>query len=271
MEKTVVPEDIPPRQPAFHIRIASPCSADWEKMSGNDRVRHCGTCNLNVYNLSAMSTREAAEMLAKTQGRICVRFYRRADGKILTQDCPLGLRAVVRRVSRIAGATLAVLAGLGASAEPLLALGTSPALVQTQQKRAEILVEVVDPQGAVVANARVVLGDEGSTLRMAKTTNQNGQIEFRELLPGSYVLEVTAPGFEEHRETIRAGQVAVTARVALRVAASQGIMIEASPPVIQLETMPVQDLQPVSFIPIPTNRENPLKKFFRQLVEKLGF
>ena len=267
-----MPEDIPSSQPAFHIRIASPCSADWEKMSGNDRVRHCAECNLNVYNLSAMSTREAAEMLAKTQGRLCVRFYRRSDGKILTQDCPLGLRAIVRRVSKIAGVALSAVIGFGVSATAALAQGT-PALVQTQQKPAAILVEVVDPQGAVIANARVVLHDEGNSWSVSKTTNQEGQLDFRDLSPGSYALEVTAAGFEAHRETLRVYQEVVSAKVVLRVgvALQGGAIAEPSVTLIQPEVLPAQDLQPVSFIPIPTNRENPLKKFFRQLVHKLGF
>ena len=32
------------------IRIASPCPADWDKMVGDERVRHCSECNFNVYN-----------------------------------------------------------------------------------------------------------------------------------------------------------------------------------------------------------------------------
>jgi hypothetical protein len=46
-----------------------------------------------------------------------VRFYRRADGTILTRNCPVGLSAVRRRVARVAGSALsavvAFLAGLG--------------------------------------------------------------------------------------------------------------------------------------------------------------
>ena len=34
-------------------------------------------------------------MVQATQGRLCVRFYRRADGTVLTQDCPVGLRRAI--------------------------------------------------------------------------------------------------------------------------------------------------------------------------------
>ena len=77
-----------------NIRVASPCPADWNTMAGDDRIRHCSECNLNVYNLSAMTEREVQRLIANSQGRVCGRFYRRADGTILTQDCPRGLRRV---------------------------------------------------------------------------------------------------------------------------------------------------------------------------------
>ncbi len=46
------------------IRVASPCPADWKKMVGDERVRHCADCNLNVYNLSAMTERQVHALIA---------------------------------------------------------------------------------------------------------------------------------------------------------------------------------------------------------------
>jgi hypothetical protein len=42
---------------------------------------------LNVYNLSEMSQESAEALIAETEGRLCVRFYQRADGTVLTRDC----------------------------------------------------------------------------------------------------------------------------------------------------------------------------------------
>ncbi len=91
-----------------NIRIAKPCPASWEEMSGDDQVRHCQKCKLNVFNLSGMTTLEARELIQNREGRTCVRFYQRADGKILTQDCPKGVAAVRMRLGRM----IAVTAGL---------------------------------------------------------------------------------------------------------------------------------------------------------------
>ncbi len=103
--------------PLRNVRVASPCPADWDRMIGGDRARFCGQCELNVYNLSAMSTPEAESLIARTEGRLCVRYYRRKDGSIITQDCPVGLRGLKQRALRIkravASSALGFLAGLG--------------------------------------------------------------------------------------------------------------------------------------------------------------
>jgi hypothetical protein len=97
--------------PLDGVRVAAPCRADWEKMVGDERMRYCGECSLHVYNLSGMTKREAEALIANAEGRLCVRFYRRADGTVLTRNCPVGLRALKRRVSRVAGATLSAVLG----------------------------------------------------------------------------------------------------------------------------------------------------------------
>ena len=79
------------RHPLDNIRVAKPCPVSWDSMSGDDRVRFCGACKLNVYNLSEMTRRDVTELLQLVEGRLCVRFYRRKDGTVLTKDCPGGM------------------------------------------------------------------------------------------------------------------------------------------------------------------------------------
>ena len=78
--------------PLDNIRIANPCNASWDAMYGDDRVRFCSECKLNVYNLSGMTRREVTELFNLVEGRLCIRFFRRKDGTLLTQDCPVGMR-----------------------------------------------------------------------------------------------------------------------------------------------------------------------------------
>jgi hypothetical protein len=98
--------------PLDNIRVASPCPADWNEMVGDERKRFCSECSLNVYNLSGMTSDEAENLLLNSEGRVCVRFYRRRDGTVLTQDCPVGWQAVKRRVSRMATAAVSLCAGI---------------------------------------------------------------------------------------------------------------------------------------------------------------
>jgi TonB family protein len=80
--------------PLEKIKVAAPCKAEWRWMYGDDRIRFCGQCNQNVYNLSAMTREQAEDLILRTDGRLCVRFYRRADGTILTKNCSVGLQAI---------------------------------------------------------------------------------------------------------------------------------------------------------------------------------
>jgi hypothetical protein len=97
--------------PLNNLKIASPCPTSWDGMYGNDQVRFCGECKLNVYNLSGMTKEAAENLLRSTEGRLCVRYFRRADGTVLTQDCPIGWRAVKKRVTNLAAAACTLVLG----------------------------------------------------------------------------------------------------------------------------------------------------------------
>ena len=94
--------------PLENVRIASPCSARWEDMYGDERMRFCGECKLSVYNLSGMTKYDAANLFRLSEGRLCVRYYERPDGTILTKDCPVGWGRMKERVSVIAAAVLSL-------------------------------------------------------------------------------------------------------------------------------------------------------------------
>jgi len=97
--------------PLDNIRIASPCGADWNKMYGGDKKRFCGECKLNVYNISEMTQQEAEDFILRSEGRLCLRVFRRNDGTVLTQDCPVGWARVKRRASLACRAALGIAGG----------------------------------------------------------------------------------------------------------------------------------------------------------------
>lgn len=93
------------------VQVASPCTADWGEMHGDDRIRFCRQCAKNVYNLSALTADQAVALMREREGDLCGRFFRRADGTVLTADCPVGVHHRVKRRRRLA-ALAATLGGL---------------------------------------------------------------------------------------------------------------------------------------------------------------
>jgi hypothetical protein len=84
------------------IEIAEPCSNSWDSMSGDDRVRHCTDCNLDVYNSIGLREDELFALVSEREGRLCMRLYKRPDGSVLTRDCReariLGFRDRLRQL-----------------------------------------------------------------------------------------------------------------------------------------------------------------------------
>lgn len=99
------------------IHIASPCNVPWESMRGDDHVRHCASCDKEVFDLSSLTREQAEALLIEKNGKLCATYYRRADGTILTADCDVGVAK--KKKARRKAAVIAV--GLAASAAGAIA------------------------------------------------------------------------------------------------------------------------------------------------------
>lgn len=104
------------------IMISAPCPISWDTMEGDNRVRHCSGCSKNVYNISDLTDREAEDFLQSIAGtnNHCMRFVRRSDGKVMTDNCPRGLRVIRDRVRKSWQCVAAALASLVALVPPSL-------------------------------------------------------------------------------------------------------------------------------------------------------
>ncbi|HLY08589.1 MAG TPA: hypothetical protein VKW04_04685 [Planctomycetota bacterium] len=72
----------------MELKISSPCPKSWEDLIGNDRIRYCGQCQLNVYNLAQMRPAEVDALVRRTPGRLCGQLYVREDHTATVRDCP---------------------------------------------------------------------------------------------------------------------------------------------------------------------------------------
>ena len=70
-------------------------------------MRHCTLCDLNVYNFAEL-TREEIRALLTSEGRVCGRLYRRADGTLLTRDCPSTHADFVMHIQGMMGEVITV-------------------------------------------------------------------------------------------------------------------------------------------------------------------
>jgi hypothetical protein len=122
------------------IHVDKPCPADWDAMHGDDRVRFCDECRLHVYNLSELTRGQAERLVAQHEGRLCVRYYKRADGTIITQDCGGGIRRAMQRTRRVVTAVAGAL--VGALLTPLglasMSRSTKPDLEQNDSQQSQM-------------------------------------------------------------------------------------------------------------------------------------
>lgn len=185
------------------LRVAAPCSVGWAAMKGDDRRRLCDLCQLNVYNLSDMTAGEAHKFIAESEGRICGRFYKRADGTVLTKDCPVGFRADLKRVTRFAGAALtAVLAmfsfsfGQKTDENSVAASKVKILRIVDPARESALTGQLFDVHGAVIPGVEITLtGKDGNQIKTS--TNEDGRYLISPVAKGVYYLKVeSAYGFK---------------------------------------------------------------------------
>lgn len=114
-----MPRHLP--RPHEHLQVSESCSAEWDSMSGNERVRFCAHCRMHVHNLSEVTPREALDLVLRSGGRLCLRIERDPLGVPRTRPLAEPLYQISRRASRLAagvfGAALTVCSAAAASAQ----------------------------------------------------------------------------------------------------------------------------------------------------------
>ncbi len=190
-----------------NLRVATPCPKAWEDMVGDERVRFCDHCRLNVYNLSELTQKETQRLISSSEGKLCGRLYRRADGTVLTKDCPVGLQDLRKRISRKTAAIFATLLGLSSTVFAQHSSGNDSYLQQiritkTQKvadEKAPLAGTVFDPNGAVIPRATVIVNNTRTGVATAVAANDEGQFKFAALTEGNYSLTIELARFKSLR------------------------------------------------------------------------
>lgn len=179
------------------LRVASPCYVGWETMSGDERKRLCSQCGINVYNIQGMTPHEVRGLVQNRKDRPCIRLYRRADGTVVTKDCPVGLRAYQKRVAKFAGALFTLILGLfsvsfGQKQDADNTENVKIVRAQNLNRENNLKGLITDTNGAIIPDVTIRIFKEEAKKYFLKTaTNKNGEFQFACLPPGKYRLETT--------------------------------------------------------------------------------
>ena len=195
---------MPPKLFLKNLTIPSPCTSDWNSMKGNDLVRFCEHCDLSVHNLSQITRNQAQRLVARSNGRLCVRYYEDSMGRPLTLPVKQRLHRIGRRASQIAaGAFSATLSVTNAIAQPsanFQAGNLSPSAATETSARwslgSSIVGIVTDQNGAVIPGATISIWNDQLATALFTSTDTSGQFKIENLESGSYRLRIEAPGFE---------------------------------------------------------------------------
>lgn len=184
-----------------NLIIPKPCDADWDSMIGTDQMRFCQHCNLDVHNISLMTRSQAERLIARSNGRLCVRYHSNQKGQPLTLPVSQKLHHI-RRLSRIAaGAFTATLSVSSAVAQQPSRIqlrnghteATEP--VARWALNASISGTIKDSGGATVSGATVSLWSEKFPSGLFASANMSGEFKVENLSADVYQVRVEAPGF----------------------------------------------------------------------------
>ena len=229
------------------ITIPTPCDADWDSMTGNDQVRFCEHCSLTIHDISTMTRRRAEQLVARSNGKLCLRYHRAPDGDIIMAGSSGRLHHLTRRASRIAAGAFTVALSLSstvvAQQSARASSRASDSMVQkTPAKDAggvtgrprTVSGVVKDPDGAVVEDVKLSLSAAGSDSSIETTTNDTGEFILENVDAGVYKLRAKADGFKttlvKDIEVVadRPARVEITLRVAVMATAGAMVMVMPS-------------------------------------------
>jgi hypothetical protein len=119
---------------------------------------------------------------------------------------------------------------------------------------------VLDPTSAAVPNARIVLTQNSTNIHATTTSTAAGDFAFAQLVPGTYRLEVTAPGFQKLIRPTLTVQIGSTTSVNLTLTVGQStdaVTVTADAPLLQSTIADIQTTIPGHTIEaIPLNTRN---------------
>ena len=165
---------------------------------------------------------------------MCIRLHRRPDGKVITKDCPKGLRAQRRRLAKFAGSIFAAFLGLFSSgyAQSFYPETSAGTRIETFVDVPMVKGRVRDPMGAVVPGAEVTITTASGNTISGKTDSK-GRFSLIGLamLNGPNSIRISSSGFANFYDEFTVGRrEAIDYPVAMWLGATVGVIEVISAP-----------------------------------------
>lgn len=205
------------------IEITSPCNADWDEMTGSEQIRYCTECNKYVYNLSAMTRRDAEELVATRRSQMCTRMTRDLNGGTITVDSLPPVRLLGRRpgpiASTVVSTILSIAPGVGAISQSPQASSHVYSQNESARKASRsvpgattgaLTGTVSDESGTLISGAVVTITSEAAGDVLSQITSETGEFRFDGLSARTYIFEIKAKGYQlpkQHGLDVQSGEV----------------------------------------------------------------
>ena len=226
------------------VKVGNPCTEDWQKMHGTDRVRFCDHCAKDVRNLSAVTRKEAMRLVRASGGNLCIRYIENpVTHRPFFAD---QLVHITRRAPGLAAGVMTASLGLSTMsyAQNNLISPTSPASTVNVEKGKTDEVEasstsgkpatglsgtIVDQNSAAISGAKVTIFSLNA--KRTAITNDDGVYRFQNIPSGLYRIESEAPGFKTSENEVSVFDEAETvadATLGIELIASVDVISDSS-------------------------------------------
>lgn len=241
-----------------NIYIPKPCHENWNKMTPEEKGRHCAVCSKVVTDFTKMNTEQIITTLQESTGEVCghinidqltptnkrQKVYFWIKGTLIpkigyTAFAILGLAAVFKRSAYAQALPGRVVVDGGMKYQPQ----------EKQQK--EVKIEVVDESNQPVSDALVTLSSGNVNLGSGSTNKEGMVISIIEMQEVGYTfinIEVNAPGYRPKLvKDVRISKSGLTLKIKLDdEIIIMGKMIRYDEPVVNpLKIAPVIITEPV--------------------------
>jgi hypothetical protein len=151
-----------------------------------------------------MTRREAEDLVSRSGGKLCVRYFRHSNGRIVTADYPAKPSPLTASILAGSFSALVSISSTASAQSSNPELKKPQAVISVSKDAAEASAQagglsgwITDPNNLFIKEAMITLVSEVTGKKLNTMSDDNGEFTFKSLSNGKYTLSVNSPGFNE--------------------------------------------------------------------------